>query len=92
MEGERMALLLPLTENKMAAFSEITGHPSSSFVIMASKRARYIIRLCMGIYSLQEYSAEIKFTKQYCYTYLHSVSSCCSMCIPGSFRALLSEL
>ena len=34
---------------------------------------------------------EIKFTKQYCCTYLYSVSSCCSM-ILGPFRALLSEI
>ena len=40
----------------------------------------------MEIYSIHEYSAVIKFTKQYCCTYLHGVSSCCSMCIPGSFE------
>ena len=69
-----------------------TGHPSSTeFRNDGFKRARYIIRLYMGIYSVHEYSAVIKFIKQYCCTYLYSASSCCSMCIPGSFRALLSE-
>ena len=69
-----------------------TGHPSSTeFRNDGFKRARYIIRLCMGTYSVHEYSEVIKFTKQYCCTYLYSASSCCSTCIPGSFRALLSE-
>ena len=39
-----------------------------------------------------EYSLEIKLAKQYCFTYLYSVFSCCSMWNPEPFRALLSEL
>ena len=46
----------------------------------------------MGICSIHEYSIEIELAKQYCFTHLYSVFSCCSMWNPEPFRALLSEL
>ena len=50
----------------------------------------YLMFIYIHVAYGSERPLEIKLTKQYCFTYLYSVFSCCSMWNPEPFRVLLS--